>query len=86
MDLAQSLDQSAGAVRFTCGEGVIDQDVGLIGEIAGIASQDRATRTRRADALLNVIAAASQRVGLLVGDIDVVMDEQDLGHRVNPAT
>lgn len=82
VDLAQSLDQPAGAVRFTRGEGVIDQDVGLFGEIAGTASQDRAAHTRRADALLNVVAAPSQRVGLLVGDIDVVMDEQYLGHRV----
>ena len=80
MQLAQTLDQALGTLWLTGHEGVVDEDVGAIGEIAGPSGNDGAVGADRAEALADVIAAASQRVDLLIGEIDIVVHDEHSGH------
>ena len=84
VDLADALDELLRAVGLAGDPGVVDEDVGVLGHGADTAGQDRAARADRPQALLDGVAAQAERIRLVVGEIDVVVDEQDPGHRMPP--
>ncbi len=80
VQLTHPFHETARAVRLSGHEGVVDEDIGACGELAGVAREDGAARSDRAHALPGLVAAAPEGVDFLVGEIHVVMDHEDACH------
>jgi len=85
MDLPDALDERPGAIQITARPGVVDEDVGALSEIAPPSSEDGALVPSRPAAFDHVVAQATQRVDLLAGQVEIVVDDEDASHLMPPA-
>ncbi len=73
-------DQLGGTVDVAAGEGVIDHDVRLLRQDAVAAVEDGAGVGGRSAALLHLVSEPAEGLDLLVGEVDVVVDDECSGH------
>ena len=84
VDAPQLGDQVARAVDVAVRPGVVDEHVRPVGHRAAAAVEDRAGVRRRAAALLHVVPEPTERLDLLVGEVDVVVHDERSGHGAPP--
>jgi hypothetical protein len=80
MDLTNVLDQGAGTLGIAACPDVIDEHVGALGKVTGPTGKDRTDIPRGPAALDHVVAEATEGVGLLATQVQVVMDDEGACH------
>src|SRR5687767_14112434 len=84
MDLADVLDQRPSSLRVAACPDVVDEHVGTLVEITPASFEDRAAIPVRPATFDDVVAEAPQGVGLLAGEIEIVMYDEDASHGTPP--
>ena len=84
MDLTDVLDQRPGTLRIAACPDVVDEHVSTLGEIARVSREDGTPIPGRPTAFDDVVAETAQRIGLLAGEIEVVMHDKDASHVTPP--
>src|SRR5512141_1798346 len=80
MDVADVLDQLAGAFGIAARPDVVDEHVGALGEVARAAGQDGTDVVGRPAAFGDLVPEATEGIGLLAAKVEVVMDDEDTSH------
>lgn len=80
VELSEPLDEPPRAVGLARGPGVVDEDVGALGDGARTTGEDRAAPADGTETPLHLVARPPEGVGLLIAEVDVVMDDEDVGH------
>jgi hypothetical protein len=84
MDVADVLDQRPGTLRVAACPDVVDEDIGTLGQVTRPSGEDGTTIPRRPAAFDHVVAEATQGFGLLAGEVEIVMDNEDPSHVTPP--
>src|SRR5512141_280188 len=80
MDVADVLDQLAGALCVAARPDVVDEHVGALGEVARAPGQDGTDVVGWSAAFGDLVPEATEGVGLLAAKVEVVMDDEDSSH------
>jgi hypothetical protein len=84
VDITDVLDQRPSSLGVAAGPDIVNEDIGTLGEVAGPSGEDRAVVASRPTALNHLVPEATEGIGLLAGQVEVVMDDEDASALIPP--
>jgi hypothetical protein len=84
MDVADVLDEYARPFGIATRPDIVDENVGTLGQITWPTGKNWADVARRPTAFDDLIAISTQGIGLLTGQVEIVVNHENSRHLAPP--